>query len=233
MLVFPIFILRSFTRTIRYKKGVALDRDYDEDSQKLVDNFAQKLANAIENLVPVASIDFYNDGSHTFNQNLDLRYDYAIGFDETFWTDLDKEENGEDGFSDYFSGSYGFSNDGDIKLTSTALGNGTGSKLKIVSDEVVMNEYTIVVFGDVNGDGYTDGRDAVLLKAYASLMLDPDLTAKYIIYAGDLNFDGNIGNSDVKTVENAGLGKETINQSPEECIGKNITFLDIINGTNS
>lgn len=216
-----------------YKNGVGLDRDYDQDSQKLVDNFAQKLADSIEKLVPVASIDFYNDGSHAFEQNLDLRYDYAIGFDETFWTAQDKEENGEDGFTDYFGSYYGYSNDGDIQLTSTALGNGTGSKLKIVSDDVVMNEYTLVVFGDVNGDGYADGRDAVLLKAYASLMLDPELTAKYIVYAGDLNFDGNIGNSDVKTVENAGLGKETINQAPEECIGKNITFMDIINGTNS
>ena len=86
------------------------------------------------------------------------------------------------------------------------------------------------MFGDVNGDGNIDGQDAVVLKAYASLMLDPELTAAYITYAGDLNFDGNIGNSDVKSVENAGVGREKINQAPSECIGKYVSFVDLANG---
>ena len=61
-------------------------------------------------------------------------------------------------------------------------------------------------------------------------MLDPKEAADYIVYAGDLNFDGNIGNSDIKSVENAGVGRETINQAPSECIGKYTSFVDLANG---
>ncbi|MGN0549617.1 MAG: dockerin type I repeat-containing protein [Acutalibacteraceae bacterium] len=218
-----------------YKDARSLDRDYDQDSQKLVDNFYKRLYNAIEKLVSIPSIEFYNYGDNTYNQNIDERYNYAIGFDETFWTELDQSDfGGLDGFQDYFSIYYGYSGDGDIRLSPTKHGAGTGSKLQIVEDPfgeaILKNEYTLVMFGDVNGDGKIDGQDAVVLKAYASLMLDPELTAAYITYAGDLNFDGNIGNSDVKSVENAGVGREKINQAPSECIGKYVSFVDLANG---
>ena len=218
-----------------YKAARSLDRDYDQDSQKLVDNFYKNLYNSIEKLVSIPSIEFYNYGDNTYNQNIDERYNYAIGFDETFWTELDQSDfGGLDGFQDYFASYYGYSGDGDIRLSPTKHGAGTGSKLQIVEDPfgeaILKNEYTLVMFGDVNGDGNIDGQDAVVLKAYASLMLDPELTAAYITYAGDLNFDGNIGNSDVKSVENAGVGREKINQAPSECIGKYVSFVDLANG---
>lgn len=218
-----------------YKRAKALDRDYDQDSQKLIDNYYKKLHDSIENLVSLASIDFYNSGDNTFDQNIDERYGYAIGYDETFWTSLDQSDfGGLEGFNDYFSSFYGYSGDGSVVLAPTANGAGTGSMLKIVDDPYgdanVLNQYTIVIFGDINGDGKIDGQDAVLLKAYAALMLDPDAADDYIVYAGDLNFDGNIGNSDVKSVENAGVGKETINQAPSECIGKFTSFIDLANG---
>ena len=216
-----------------YNEGRRLDRDYDADSQKLVDNYYKRLYDAIEKLENVATIEFYNGGSTAFNQNIDYRYGYAIGFDDTFWNDTAKETYGEESFSDYFSSEFGYSGDGDICLKATKHGPGTGSKLQIVEDPygeyTVKNEFTLIMFGDVNGDGKIDGQDAVVLKAYASLMLDPDLIADYTKYAGDLNFDGNIGNSDVKSVENAGVRKETINQAPSECIGKFTSFIDLAN----
>lgn len=217
-----------------YNEGRKLDRDYDSDSQKLVDNYYKRLYDAIEKLENVATIEFYNSGSTAFNQNIDYRYGYAIGFDDTFWNDTAKETyGGAEFFSDYFSSEYGYSGDGDICLKATKHGPGTGSKLQIVEDPygeyTVKNEFTLIMFGDVNGDGKIDGQDAVILKAYASLMLDPDLIADYTKYAGDLNFDGNIGNSDVKSVESAGVHRETINQAPSECIGKFTSFIDLAN----
>ena len=218
-----------------YKQAVALDRDYDQDSQKLVDNFYKKLYDSIEKLVSIPSIEFYNYGSNSFEQNIDERYGYAIGYDETFWTAQDQTDfGGLEGFNDYFSSFYGYSGDGSVTLVPTANGAGTGAVLNIVDDPYgeanVLNHYTVVVFGDVNGDGKIDGQDVVLLRTYASLMLDPKEAADYIVYAGDLNFDGNIGNSDIKSVENAGVGRETINQAPSECIGKYTSFVDLANG---
>ena len=70
-----------------YNEGRRLDRDYDADSQKLVDNYYKRLYDAIEKLENVATIEFYNGGSTAFNQNIDYRYGYAIGFDDTFWND--------------------------------------------------------------------------------------------------------------------------------------------------
>lgn len=220
-----------------YKAAKALDRDYDLDSQSLVDNYYQRLYDAIANLQLVSFIDFYNDGMNTFNQYIDDRYNYVFGFDDTFWTELDQEDfGGLEGFDDYFSTFYGYSEDGYITLTETSHGSGTGSALTIVGtdantgEDVTLNKYTVVVFGDVNGDGSVDGQDAVVLKLYASLMLYTEYATKYTVYAADLNFDGNIGNSDIKAVENAGVYKETINQTPSECIGKSATFIDIANG---
>lgn len=217
-----------------YKAAVALDRDYDEDSQGLIDNYCEKLMDAVNNLEQVPILNFYNGGDTAFEQNIDKRYSYIIGLDDTFWTAEDFEVNGGyDGFNDYFTGIYGFASEGETRLIQTANGSGTGSKLNIYEDAwgdspILKNSYTVVIFGDINGDSKSDGQDAVLLKAYAALMLDPDLAYNYITYAGDLNFDGNIGNSDIKTVENAGVYKETINQAPEECIGKHVTFADLI-----
>ena len=217
-----------------YIEAKKLDRDYDADSQKLVDNYYKKLSDAINKLQLVSTIEFYNSGSTKFEQNIDYRYGYIIGFDDTFWDATAKANYGEDAFIDYFSSEIGYSGDGDVILAPTKHGPGTGSRLQIVDDgysetPTVKNEYTVIIFGDVNGDGKIDGRDAVILKAYASLLLDPAMISDSARYAGDLNFDGNLGNSDVKSVENAGVYKETINQAPEECIGKYTSFIDLAN----
>lgn len=218
-----------------YNAARTLDRDYDSDSQGLIDNYYQNLFNAINKLQTVANISFYNDGTTDFDQYIDDRYSYLIGFDQNFWSALDSEEFGLEGFNDYFGSYYGYSEAGDISLAPNKNGAGTGSKVSIVTldnntgEDVSLASYTLIIFGDVNGDGKIDGQDAVILKLYASLMLDVTYSPKYTVYAGDLNFDGNIGNSDIKLVESAGLGKEIINQNPEECIGKSVTFVDMAN----
>ena len=218
-----------------YKKAKSLDRDYDVDSQKLVDNFTKKLQDAIGALEDVATLNFFNDGTYENDQNIDYRYGYVIGLDNMFWTKIDQADfEYEDGFNDYFNSFYGYTSNGIVRLSMTKNGPGTGSKISIIDNssgkDIVSNQYTIVIFGDVNGDGKVDGQDAVVLKTYASFMMDSDLISSYTKYAGDLNFDGNIGNSDVKSVENAGVYREKINQAPSECIGKYTSFIDLANG---
>lgn len=217
-----------------YNAARQLDRDYDADSQGLVDNYYEKLFDAINDLKTVANITFYNDGSNSFDQYIDDRYGYLFGFDQTFWTSTDDDDfGGLEGFNDYFGSYYGYSEDGVIGLAPNKNGSGTGSTVSIIGtdentgEDVTLTDYTLIIFGDVNGDGKVDGQDAVILRLYASLMLDVNYSPKYTVYAGDLNFDGNIGNSDIKLVESAGVYKETVNQNPSECIGKSTTFVDM------
>lgn len=210
-----------------YKNAIKTDRDYDVDDQKIVDAAYEELTKAISKLEPLPSIELYD----TESQHIDDEFGFMYGFNENFYSKEDEDSWGD--FATYFMVDYGSSSDGDVALTPTANGNGTGSKIQIVTNEndtkKVVKEYTLVIFGDVNGDSKIDAQDAVVMRTYASFMLDSDLSAQYVLYSSDLNFDGVIGTTDAKTVEKAGLNKAEINQRPETYTNKQITFLDIIN----
>lgn len=43
---------------------------------------------------------------------------------------------------------------------------GTGSKIKIIKDNVIMFEYTVILYGDVNGDGKINSIDLLVLQRH-------------------------------------------------------------------
>ncbi len=73
-------------------------------------------------------------------------------------------------------------------------GYGTGATVTLNIDAVPVKSYTIIIFGDVNGDAYSDGYDLPFIVSYvaASEVCD-DPT---IIYAGDLTNDGMVDGLD-------------------------------------
>jgi uncharacterized repeat protein (TIGR02543 family) len=76
---------------------------------------------------------------------------------------------------------------------------GTGTKVELIDNSTgaVLQTYTIVIFGDVNGDGNIDSIDAgvmVDVQNYSTTW-DP-VTNAYYYKAGDLNGDGNIDSID-------------------------------------
>lgn len=78
--------------------------------------------------------------------------------------------------------------------TITSGSVGTGSTVKTESGE----EYTIIVKGDVNGDGVVTTTDLSQLKLHvvqATLLKDPYLKA------GDLNLDGNVSITDLSQLK--------------------------------
>lgn len=203
---------------------------YDIDSQIVVDGVANALRDAIDNLQAIAVIEFYDPSMHIINHE----NKYLYGFNENFYSEDDAMMWGDD-FYFYFTMDFGSPTAGDsMTLVPTENGNGTGSKINIVSDPDgdgeydIDTQYTMILFGDVNGDSFIDGMDAVVMRAYAASMLRVRTATKHISYAGDLNFDGSIGASDAKIVENVGLKKETVNQRPAELAGKEITFGDLV-----
>ncbi len=216
----------------KYIKAVDFNAEikYDIDSQIVVDGVADALRDAIDNLEAIYYLEFYDPSmqliSHTNK--------YICGFNENFYSEEDAMNYADD-FYFYFSTDYGYSTGGDsMTIIPTENGNGTGAKVNIVSDPDgdgeydIDTQYTMIIFGDVNGDSFIDGQDAVIMRAYAASMLRVRNSTKHIGTAGDLNFDGTIGASDAKVVENAGLKKETINQRPEQFVTDEPTFGDLV-----
>lgn len=87
-----------------------------------------------------------------------------------------------------------------IEYIQTPNGFGTGTVVNVNANtkaDTVIESYTIVVFGDVNGDGSVDSLDAGNMVDYENYMVNWDpLTNAAIIKAADLNDDGSIDSLD-------------------------------------
>lgn len=72
--------------------------------------------------------------------------------------------------------------------------NATGTTVQTLSSSrTVIEEYTIVILGDVNGDGAIDGFDAITIDLYIANL--HELTGAYL-EAADINQDGLVNDSD-------------------------------------
>lgn len=72
--------------------------------------------------------------------------------------------------------------------------NATGTIVQTLSSSrTVIDEYTIVILGDVNGDGAIDGFDAITIDLYIANYYE--LTSAYL-EAADINQDGLVNDSD-------------------------------------
>lgn len=99
---------------------------------------------------------------------------------------------------------------GSSKFIPTVNGNGTGSQLKIYTiTGTLYRTYTIIIFGDVNGDCKADGMDAVLIGCMTNDMGEYDDCIKY---AADVDFDGSISDADSVTVAGYAIGTDVISQ---------------------
>ena len=87
----------------------------------------------------------------------------------------------------------------------------TGDEIKIVDDKTgnVLKTYTVVVFGDIKGDGIYDGRDATILSFIINGMLTPSPAMRL---AADCNHDSVINTDDLAIIEQAGLLLSNVSQ---------------------
>ena len=92
-------------------------------------------------------------------------------------------------------------------------GFGTGTKATLKNGDEIIGEYTIVIFGDVNGDSWYDGEDAFLVNLIAKGMLSKDDVGEAIWTAADCNHDGVIDEADVDLLSGAGLKLNDVDQS--------------------
>lgn len=99
---------------------------------------------------------------------------------------------------------------GTAELVPTALGNGTGSLLKVYSTNGQLYEtYTIVIFGDVNGDCKIDGQDAVIINCIANGF---GSYSDYLEYAADVDNSNSVDSADAAITERYAIGLDYIDQ---------------------
>ena len=219
-----------------FKEAQYLDRDYGSDEQNVVTLTSTSLQKAIDGLQTVTYIEVMDSSTQHIDEVNGLYY----GLGENYYSQSDKDEWGDD-YSVFFTSMNGYISVSEeyagyeiiMNLASTNNGNGTGSKIQVAvpNDDgtlKVIKEYSMVVFGDLTGDGVVDGTDAVVMKTYAALMQEVEFAPKCVLAAGDLNFNGDIGGTDITAVINCGLGKETVEQSPEQIVSQTRTFADLL-----
>jgi len=78
---------------------------------------------------------------------------------------------------------------------------GTGTQVRVVFNTATVATYTVVLFGDLNGDANIDSSDADLCVDYENFMVayDPVEDAD-ILFAGDINGDANMDTADAGVI---------------------------------
>lgn len=93
---------------------------------------------------------------------------------------------------------------------------GTGSTVTVVYSEGVSITYTTLIYGDVTGDGWYDGQDALLASFIVNGMLTEDSIGTAAYKASDCNHDGVTDSADVDILTQAGILLSEIDQSKTE-----------------
>jgi hypothetical protein len=215
-----------------------VDRDYDRDSQYLIDKLQTDLDDVLNGMGDrlIDYLYLYTEGDG--GQYIDENNSYLYGLEQGFATGTAFEEVGND-FDVYMQGYYGMGTAATgeqmkLGIHPAGVGNGTGAVINMYPMDDDNNQhpsntkYTVIIFGDVDGDSYADGRDAVLMRAYNSMMISDEQAGPAALYAGDLDVSGVLDMTDAKVCEKAGLFKKEINQTPEELTSRKFGIVDIL-----
>ncbi|MBP9988851.1 MAG: dockerin type I repeat-containing protein, partial [Ruminococcus sp.] len=89
----------------------------------------------------------------------------------------------------------------------------TGTKIKLVDTAgAVLDELTIVIYGDVNGDYFCDARDSVIIEMIAGGLLNSANVTAAKLEAADVNRNGTVEMIDAESTDQSGVGLQTISQ---------------------
>ncbi len=93
------------------------------------------------------------------------------------------------------------------------LGSGTLVDVTDNTTNKLTARYALVIFGDINSDGWYDGQDAVLTEAFVTGMITADYLGEARVAAADCNHDGYVDVGDIKLLRNAGLLRAQVDQT--------------------
>ncbi len=90
---------------------------------------------------------------------------------------------------------------------------GTGTITNVVRDGEIVDVYTVVIFGDVDGNGWYDANDAFIVNMIASGLIDESRLSEAERTAADCNHDGVIDGADFHLLNQASLLLDDVDQS--------------------
>ena len=148
------------------------------------------------NLIEYGKVDPVIKLNLNTNVTKDDSLGYIWGLDEGF-TDISKFITVKEGT-------------GTLEYIPTECGIGTGSIINVydIYGELYKT-YTVIVFGDINGDATVDGQDAVLISCVMNFQ---DAFSEPLKFASDVDFDGYITENDYSICANTALLLDFVSQ---------------------
>ncbi len=89
----------------------------------------------------------------------------------------------------------------------------TGAVVELTDGETLINSYTVVIFGDIDGDGWYDANDAFLVNMIANGLISADSLSEAQFKAADCNHDGVVDSADFYLLNQASIMLDDIDQS--------------------
>lgn len=107
---------------------------------------------------------------------------------------------------------------------------GTGTKATLKNGDTVVGEFTILIYGDTNGDSWYDGQDAVLVSCLANSILTEENIGTVAYMAADCNHDGMVDETDVALLNEAGVLLSSVDQSksPEVLLETSSAYVEYV-----
>jgi len=169
-----------------------VDWELKVTNQELVNKYAEDINTAIDNLVLTEETKIEAIESVGATVNKEDKFIYGV----------------DEGLSDIED--YVRVVNGTIRCTETENGLGTGTIVDVLNEEgTVVDTYTLVIFGDVNGDSFVDAQDSIFIWM---IILSGDTSVNALNLAADVNRDGVINQADIDLVEEVGALNTTVEQ---------------------
>ena len=93
---------------------------------------------------------------------------------------------------------------------------GTGCLVFVKQNNTIIETYTIILYGDVNGDGWYDGQDSFIVNCIVNGYLTSEQVGEAKWMAADCDHDGEITAADVAILEQAGLLLANVDQTASQ-----------------
>lgn len=113
-----------------------------------------------------------------------------------------------DNLNNYIKAKEGYT----FSLTKSSAKVGSASTVAVKLNGQIVDTYTVVILGDVDGDAQANGADLVLVNCLINGMLTREQVGGAVYSAADCNHDGLVNSLDVDLLDQAGLLIKSINQ---------------------